>query len=150
MTAFLRPARHPDAPACAAILSEWMAETPWLPQMHSPASDVTFMAEKIAEGGTTVADWQGDVAGFVVMEGDYLACLYVAAPARGRGIGRMLVDHAKRVSPGGFTLWTFQANTGARRFYAREGMEAVQYTNGAENDEGLPDVEFCWTPKGRT
>ena len=41
-------------------------------------------------------------------------------------------------------LWCFQRNEAARRFYAREGFAEVEWTEGADNDEGLPDVRLVW------
>ena len=52
-------------------------------------------------------------------------------------------DDAK--AAGHLTLWTFQANDGARRFYAREGFREVEFTDGAGNAEKLPDVRLEWT-----
>uniref|UniRef100_UPI0013D7E40E GNAT family N-acetyltransferase n=1 Tax=Escherichia coli TaxID=562 RepID=UPI0013D7E40E len=40
----------------------------------------------------------------------------------GRGIGKALLDHAKRQATGPVELWTFVANTGAQSFYRREGF----------------------------
>ncbi|MEM8789485.1 MAG: GNAT family N-acetyltransferase [Pseudomonadota bacterium] len=139
----LRAATASDAPACAAILSDWIAQTPWFPDLHSRAEDLDFVRRKLAHGEATVAE-QETVAGFTVLEGDYLACLYVATAARGRGVGARLLRAAQAARPGGFRLWTFQANTHARRFYAKAGLVARRFTNGAENEEGLPDVEFVW------
>jgi putative acetyltransferase len=45
------------------------------------------------------------------------------------------------------SLWTFQANEGARRFYAREGFAEVRMTEG-DNEEGLPDVLLEWVRDG--
>ena len=39
-------------------------------------------------------------------------------------------------------LWTFQRNTGARRFYERNGFIAVELTDGASNEEREPDVRY--------
>jgi GNAT superfamily N-acetyltransferase len=71
--------------------------------------------------------------------------LYLAPEARGRGVGRALVAAAKARRPEGLTLWTFVANEGARRFYAREGFVEVGRTEG-ENEEGLADVLLAWKP----
>lgn len=81
--------------------------------------------------------------GFLALEGDEVDKLYVDGPARGRGLGKLLLDHAKgQVARLG--LWTFQANTGARRFYAREGFCEVRLTDGAGNEEKLPDAWLAW------
>ena len=151
MTPTLRPAMANDAAACAAILSEWVAETPWFPKLHSPAGDLAFVTRRITSPEFDVAvagtkSLSEQPAGFLILEEDYVACLYVATANRGQGIGRRLLDHAKAARPDGLCLWTFQANTGARRFYSREGMVADRFTGGQDNDEGLPDVLFRWTP----
>jgi hypothetical protein len=49
-----------------------------------------------------------------------------------------------REHPEGFQLWTFQANTGARRFYARHSCREVEWTNGEHNEEKTPDVRLVW------
>ena len=51
--------------------------------------------------------------------------LYIAPGHQGHGIGRRLVDLAKAVSPAGLTLYTFQVNERARRFYERNGFTVV-------------------------
>ena len=39
-------------------------------------------------------------------------------------------------------LWTFQRNAGARRFYERNGFVAMEFTDGASNEEREPDVRY--------
>ena len=41
-------------------------------------------------------------------------------------------------------LWTFAANTGARRFYERHGFVATRRTDG-DNEEGAPDILYVWS-----
>ena len=48
--------------------------------------------------------------------------------------------------PGGFRLWVFQANAGARRFYERHGLRVVRLTDGAANEEKTPDALYEWLP----
>ena len=48
--------------------------------------------------------------------------------------------------PDGFSLWTFQKNEGARRFYERHGFDAVELTDGSGNMEREPDVRYAWRP----
>jgi GNAT superfamily N-acetyltransferase len=69
----------------------------------------------------------------------------VEAP-RGRGIGDRFVTLAKERRPAGLSLWTFQVNTPARRFYERHGFTAAQWTDGARNEEREPDVRYVWQP----
>ena len=55
-----------------------------------------------------------------------------------------MLAHVKSRRPGGFRLWTFQDNAGARRFYDRHGLRAVELTDGAGNEEKMPDVRYAW------
>jgi GNAT superfamily N-acetyltransferase len=48
--------------------------------------------------------------------------LFVDPSSQNRGVGRILLDHAKQVMPKGFWLQTLVRNRGARRFYEREGL----------------------------
>jgi hypothetical protein len=41
-------------------------------------------------------------------------------------------------------LWTFQHNTGSRRFYEKQGFVAALETDGAQNMEREPDVLYRW------
>jgi len=143
----LRAARSEDAAACAAIFNAWVDATPWMPRVH-PADDVErFYREHImATCQVTVAEADGRVLGFTAVDGEGLvASFYLAPEARGRGVGRALLDAAKAERPEGLMLWAFVANAGALRFYAREGFVEVARTDG-DNEEGLPDVMLRWKP----
>ncbi|MDP9464580.1 MAG: GNAT family N-acetyltransferase, partial [Actinomycetota bacterium] len=45
--------------------------------------------------------------------------------------------------PEGLQLWTFESNDRARRFYERHGFTAVEFTDGAGNEERWPDVRYA-------
>ena len=138
-----------DAEALGRILSDWIDATPWMPRLHTRDQDRAFCAHLIA-GGARVTRENGTPTGFLARNGDEIDALYIAASARGRGLGHRLLTDAKARS-GTLTLWTFAANTGARAFYAREGFTEVTRTDGARNDEGLPDIRLNWTrPDGQT
>lgn len=148
MTVTLRPATPDDAAACATLMRAWIEETDWIPQLHTPEEDRAFVGGKIAAGRVTVAERDGSFAGFMTLEEGYLGQLHVADAHRSRGIGAQLLRHAKVTSPDGFELWTFQANPGALRFYLREGLTELRRTDGAGNEERLPDIRLAWTGKG--
>lgn len=89
-----------------------------------------------------VAEQGGAVVGVMALQApDWLDQLYVAGAAAGRGIGSALLEVARRELGGQVQLWTFQANTAARRFYERHGFRAVEETDG-DNEEGSPDVRY--------
>jgi GNAT superfamily N-acetyltransferase len=87
-----------------------------------------------------------EVVGLLVLDGGEVDQLYVDPSRWSRGIGSLLLAHAKQQRPDGLWLWTFQANTGARRFYERHGFVAVAATDGSGNEEHAPDVRYAWRP----
>jgi GNAT superfamily N-acetyltransferase len=142
----LRPARPEDAAACAAIFNGWVDATEWMPRVHEADDAVRHYREHVfAHDAVTVAERGGEIVGFLALAEGHVDALYLAEAARGQGVGAALVRAAKAASPGGLTLWTFVANEGARRFYAREGFVELRRTAG-ENEEGLPDVLLGWRP----
>jgi GNAT superfamily N-acetyltransferase len=139
----LRMARDLDAGAVGAILSEFVDTSDWMPRIHSRAEDIAHAARMIDLGRVHVAEDNGTVVGFCARNGDDLDALYVIAEKRGQGIGAALLRHAQSAVDR-LELWTFQANTGAQRFYQRHGFAEVQRTDGSGNDERLPDIQYEW------
>lgn len=139
----LRAARSTDAGKIAEILHRFEVDTPWMPKQHTGAEAISFCGTMIDRGWVTIAQIDGRVEGFLALEGAEICALYVRDTARGQGLGRLLLDCAKSVqSP--LQLWTFAANEGAQRFYLREGFVEQSRTDGAGNDEGLPDIQYIW------
>jgi SAM-dependent methyltransferase len=102
--------------------------------------DPTEASAATTERGT------GEIVGFMRLVGRELDQLYVRPGWWGRGIGGRLVELAKARSPSGLTLWTFQVNDRARRFYERLGFVELFRTDGSRNEEQQPDVRFGWRP----
>ena len=86
--------------------------------------------------------------GFLALDPDKreATSLYAARP--GQGIDSLLLRDAQARSDR-LWLWTFEANEGARRFYARHGFCEDGRTEG-ENEESLPDVRLTWVQGGRS
>ena len=143
MKLHLAPAKPRDATALACILADWIDETPWMPDIHTPNEDRDFLTYLIRETEVIMPRTLLGPQGFMARDGAEIHALYLVPGVRGQGIGKRLLDQAKSKSPE-LTLWTFQANLPARRFYAREGFREVRQTNGAGNDEKLPDVRLAW------
>ena len=97
----------------------------------------------LSERETWVIEHDDTVVALLVLEPGRIDQLYVDPDFTGRGLGSCLLAVAKAASPVGLDLWTFQANTRARRFYERHGFAAVAMTEG-ENEEGAPDVRYRW------
>lgn len=138
----LRPATPLDAGRVGAILSAWIDETPWMPRIHTRAEDIAHAAMMVDRGWVTVAA-APDITGFIARDGDDIHALYIDASVRGKGHGARLLTDAMQHEDH-LTLWTFQANTRAQAFYERHGFEPVEHTDGAGNDEGLPDIRYHW------
>lgn len=127
----------------AKILSDWKDEMDWLPDLHTRSEDQRFLNYLIDSHNVTIAkNWRG-VLGFLARDKESVHSLYLAQAARGRGIGKMLLDDAKQ-KVARLELWAFQQNTRAIAFYTREGFTEVERTDGAGNDEKLPDVRMVW------
>ena len=129
--------------ACAGILNDWIDATPWMRRVHPIEAVIGhYRDDVLALRRVWVA---GDpVEGFLALDEaeDLVTALYLAAPARGRGLGRALLNRAKE-GRSRLRLWTFAANEGARRFYAREGFRSIAASDG-DNEEGLADILFEW------
>jgi GNAT superfamily N-acetyltransferase len=119
-----RHAALADMAACAGVLNRWIDATPWMPRVH-PADDVVrhYRESVFANGPVIVADCRGEIAGFLALSADgFVTALYLDERHRGVGIGTALLRAAKKRAKGELRLWTFEHNTGAQRFYEREGF----------------------------
>jgi ribosomal protein S18 acetylase RimI-like enzyme len=92
-----------------------------------------------------VAEVDGRPCAFMAMTGDFIDHLYVDPSQQRRGIGRALIAHARRRSPAGLRLFTFQFNTNARSFYEALGFVAARF-GVSPPPESEPDVEYRWRP----
>lgn len=96
----------------------------------------------IERGWVRVIERDG-VVGFIARNEAEVNALYVAQSFRGRGAGAALLRDAQAARDD-LSLWTFQENLGARRFYAAHGFREVLRTDGQQTDEKLPDVQLEW------
>ena len=87
---------------------------------------------------------RGIIVGFMALQGSELKQLYVHVDYLFQGIGSALVNEAKRDSPRGLRLHTFERNISARRFYDRHGFRLVGRDD--DNEERLPCLVYEWSP----
>ncbi|MET8771549.1 GNAT family N-acetyltransferase [Streptomyces sp. NPDC004658] len=148
-TVVLRRAVAADARAAADVyLRSFDAALPTVVRPHTDDEVRDYIRDVVvALRETWVAEAAGaGVVGLMVLDGESLSQLYLDPRWRGRGIGDRFVALAKERSPGGLTLWTFQVNKPAHRFYERHGFVAAEYTDGSGNEEREPDVRYVWRP----
>jgi len=144
MPSDLRHATPADIPVCAALLQGWLDAQEWMPRLHDLPETAGWMRARLFPENEVIVAGQPP-AGFLALSPEGVVVQLVVAPAaRGRGLGHALIAHAKARHPGGLTLWCFEANTLARAFYARQGFREVARTDGAGNEEGLPDILLRW------
>lgn len=135
----LRAALPADIPCCARLLQDWLEATEWMPVLHSLEETEWWMEQVVFATCAVRIVGASEAKGFLALREGEILQLILAPEIRGQGLGARLVDWAASQSPGGLSLWCFQANTGARRFYAREGFTPARCTEN-ENAEGLPDM----------
>src|SRR5215472_15779831 len=144
----IRSARSDDAEAIADVHHDSRREAmPWLPVLHSREEAIIyFVGHVLVHEEVLVAEVNEQVVGFIALEGDHVDHLYIAPLFQGRGIGDKLLAMAKGLRPSGLTLWTFQRNARARRFYEARGFVASEFNEGSRNEEREPDVLYAWLP----
>lgn len=144
----IRAATPEDADVIAEVFIASFGTLTFLPQLHTDAETFDFIANKVVgEQEVLVAERHGGIVGFLAMShGNFLEHMYVHPDSQGRGVGSALLMRAKQRMPDGFRLWLFQQNTQARRFYERHGLRAIEFTEGAGNEEQMPDALYEWRP----
>ena len=83
-----------------------------------------------------------NVVGMIAYNEWEISQLYIHKDYQGVGIGQTLLDKAKEQSSGRLTLYTFEVNENARRFYEKNGFKIV--SRGQKNEENLPDILYEW------
>lgn len=80
-----------------------------------------------------VYEEDGEVLGFIGVDAEYIAGIFVAAGCRGRGIGHQLIAAAKRKER--LSLHVYEKNAGAIRFYRTEGFQIEECMTEKETGE---------------
>jgi len=86
-------------------------------------------------------DEAGIVRGFIGLDEDYIAGIFVCGEMRSRGIGHRLLDHAKAVKDR-LTLKVYQKNERAVAFYQREGFQIL--CEETDEDVGTSEYKMEW------
>ncbi|HEX6667759.1 MAG TPA: GNAT family N-acetyltransferase [Solirubrobacterales bacterium] len=126
----IRPASADDTPAIHDLVQR--AYGHYVERMDGPPGPMREdYAAKVAEGGTSVAEEDGEIVGLIILarEPDHLLVENVAVdPGRqGEGIGRALLAFAETVARDAglstLRLYTHVTMTENRAFYPRLGYE---------------------------
>ncbi|MBT9503245.1 MAG: GNAT family N-acetyltransferase [Burkholderiaceae bacterium] len=148
----LRPAVATDAPAVAELLLlSRKTFLPYLRQVHGDADVHQWVAGTLipSQGVSLALGDKGTMLGVLALSRDeagmaWIDQLYLHPDAILRGLGSVLLSEAMQLLGPTIRLYTFQLNTGARRFYQRHGFEVIALSDGQRNEERCPDVLFEW------
>jgi ribosomal protein S18 acetylase RimI-like enzyme len=131
-------------PAVAGVLRRSFRHTyPSFPELHTPEEDIDFFINVVFPKDEVyiAEDDSGTIVGFIAFDKEMIDHLYLLPEAQRQGIGsellRIALAHSNHLR-----LWTFQQNLPAQAFYAKHGFQAIEWTDGAGNEEKQPDVLF--------
>ena len=142
----LRPAEPADVSEMAAVQMAARAAASMPVNIHPEAEIVAFLARRLGEDETWVAEVDREVAAYIRLTRTWLDDLYVHPRVQGQGIGGALLDLAMSLRPGGLGLYVFETNTPAQRFYAARGFVVTERSDGSANEERAPDLRMEWMP----
>ncbi len=80
------------------------------------------------------------IQGFIGLMDDYIAGIFIDSECQSQGIGKALLDQAKKVHSN-LSLQVYKNNEGAVRFYIREGFRAIL----EQIDENTDETELVMT-----
>lgn len=84
-----------------------------------------------------VYEQESKIVGFVGMQDNYLAGIFVDKDIRSKGIGKQILKYIKGIRQE-FTLRVYKENKGAVNFYEREGLTTIT----EEMDEATNNIEL--------
>ena len=91
------------------------------------------------------AEARAEISGFIGLQEDYIAGIFVRREARSGGVGRQLLDHVKaghlRLS-----LRVYEKNQRAAAFYRREGFRLLE--TGVDPETGEAELLLEWRRDG--
>ncbi len=135
-----------DAKDVFNIFTDSRAGMSYLPVVHTPAEIEEFFTKLVIEGKIMLIKEDGEIAGFMEIDGGWLHHLYIAPGFQNKGFGKKLLNKAKQLSPKEIQLMVFEDNKNAIRFYEREGFILVEKRDQVQtkNEENLPDRRYQW------
>ena len=145
-TLLIRPATPDDFDACAKIINDYVDATDWLPRVHSREATRGFFNEDLLATRTVlVAEDEGEVVAYMSFSPEgFVYAIYLDPRARGRGIGKALIDIVKARNPQRVELTVFEKNVSALRFYEREGFREAPEGRSTDRPEGIPTLLMRW------
>lgn len=134
----IRPFRPSDMDAVLAVwLEASLAAHDFIPASFWESNVAAMRDLYLPKAETHVHEEDGAVTGFLCLDNDRLAALFVDPRAQGRGIGSRLLDTAKGLRRH-LRLTVYERNSRAVAFYARHGFAVT----GRQVDESTGEHEL--------
>lgn len=114
-----------SAEAHAFLPEELLIEQKQLVAQHYLPHSETWVAELHSAGPV----------GFIGLAGSFVGGLFVDRTCQGKGVGRLLMDHALNLK-GSLELEVYALNERAMRFY--QGLGFIEVSRSPTDDQGLP------------
>lgn len=145
----LRRATLADMPALARLHRRTVeVSLPFVPRLHTPEEDAWWFAERLYPANQVwLAEGVEGPEGYIAFRLDFIEHLFVRPESQGLRLGAVMLDKAK-ADTAELSLWTFQQNLRACRFYEKHGFVVAKETDGRDNEEKLPDVLYRWRREG--
>lgn len=133
----IRSLHKEDIDRVAAIWLESNIKThDFIPQAYWERHFIP-VKEQLTQAELYVYEDEKNIQGFIGLEGDYIAGIFVSENSRSRGIGKALMDHVKAKNTK-LRLNVYQKNGRALRFYQREGFRIWR----ERYDEAVGEKEY--------
>ncbi|MDE3131484.1 MAG: GNAT family N-acetyltransferase [Acidobacteriota bacterium] len=147
----LRRAAHDEAPAIAELWLQSRRAAPGIPPSAHSEQEVRAWFEEVLmptrEVWVATAPRAGyeepELVGMMALHDEWVEQLYIALDHQHRGHGTRLLTVAQ-ASRESLSLWAFEANLPARRFYEARGFVPVGEPS-SDNEERTPAIRYHWT-----
>ena len=149
----IRKAEQADATEIAEVyLASRKMLAAYAPLMHTDLAILNWLRDElITDGRVTVALLNEKIIGLCATSqhdnSGWIDQLYIDPKYLGQGTGTALLMHAKQTLQMPIRLYTFRANVAASKFYERHGFVAIEFGDGANNEEGAADILYEYKPK---
>ncbi|MFQ7287698.1 MAG: N-acetyltransferase [Lacrimispora saccharolytica] len=104
-------------------------------------SNAPMVREQLLQAEIYVYETDGKILGFVGLQGDYLAGIFVDRHARSMGIGGQLIHYVQKIRRT-LTLNVYRKNQRAMEFYLGEGFSVL--SEDIDKATGETDIVLSW------
>ena len=100
-----------------------------------------MVREQLLQAKVYVYKTEGSIQGFIGLQDDSIAGIFVKPESRCAGIGKQLLDYVKK-RHAALTLQVYTKNRRAVDFYKREGFSVI--AEGTEEENGEAEKTMGW------